>query len=106
MAINVTITSKRRNHHVVPVTLAAGATWQTINFPDWVRRVEVINYGADTLYVHTDVEDGDAFVSGVELPSGNSYAFPAAGADRPYLAVRHASGSYVIGLAMYADEEG
>ena len=104
MAIAVSLTSARRNHQTIPLTMAANSNWQTITFPGWVKRVEIINYGADTMFVHTDVADGASFVSGVEVPSGGSFAFPCGGPDGPYLAVRHASGSYAFGVQMLDGE--
>lgn len=105
MAIAVTLTNPRRNHALVTATIGAVTTWQTITFPAWVRRFEVINYGADSVFLTTEAADGDAGTGGVELPANASYSAPAGGPDGPFIAIRHASGSYTFGLAL-TDAEG
>lgn len=108
MAILVTLASSnpRRNHRVLPVTTGATTNWETLTLPAWVKRVEVINHGADALFISTEVADGDTAAShtGVPVPAAGAYSFPCGGPDGPFIAVRHASGSYAFALGLYGTE--
>lgn len=108
IALSLASTNKRRNHRLITATIGAVTTWQTLTFPadsDFpTARVEVINHGADSIYLSTEVEDGDAGTGGVEVPTGQSYSFPCGGVDEPYIAVRHESGSYTFGVQLLHQE--
>lgn len=102
MAISLSITNNRQNHQLITAAIGAVTTWQTITFPSWVRRVQVINFNADDIYLSTDVVDGATGTGGVLVDgNGGTYNFDAGGPDGPFLAVRHASGTYTFGLALW-----
>lgn len=101
IALSLAAANPRRNHRIVDLTIGAVTTWQSITgIPTWVNRVEVINHGADSLFLTTEAEDGDAGSGGVEVRAGGSYSFPCGGSDTPYILVRHASGSYTFAVGL------
>lgn len=107
MAINISLASSNnnRNHRLVDLAIGAVTTWQAVAaWPSWVKRFEVINHGPDSLFITTEAEDGDAGSGGVEIKAGGAYSAPCGGSSDPFVLVRHASGSYTFGLALFDGE--
>jgi hypothetical protein len=106
MALSVSLSRDNGAQALVNVTSPSGTAWHVIEFPDWVRGVQVINHGGDTLFLSSDVADEASGSGGVPVPAGGSYTFVGdpGRPTTPYLAVRHASGSYAFGLAMWSQQ--